>query len=252
MKYWFSFLFATAVSACSQAQHAPHYPSPIQALADKGLTIKGPLAAPNGYTGYQGEYHGRPVPVYLLPDGQHAMVGTLFDAAGKDLSQGPLQAGSAPALDEATWARLGEAAWVPEGADNAKRIVYVFTDTECPYCHTLWEAIQPLLSKGDVQVRYVMVAVIAPHSAARAAAVLGAPNPKVAMHQHETAFGHSPIAPLKDVPPATAKRLAANNALMDSLDISGTPATVYKDADGNVRMAVGMLPPNRVNAIFGM
>ncbi|MGS1012969.1 thiol:disulfide interchange protein DsbG [Rhodanobacter sp. UC4450_H17] len=251
MKHWFSFLFAIGVSACSQAQDAPHYPPPIQGLAGQGLTIKGPLEAPKGYTGYRGEYEGRPVPVYLLPDGQHAMVGTLFDAAGKDLTQGPLQAASTPALDEATWARLGKAAWVAEGAAHPKRIVYVFTDTECPYCHKLWEATQPLLANGDVQVRHVMVAVIAPQSAARAAAVLDAPDPKVAMHQHETAFGHSPLAPLKDVPPPTAKRIADNNALMDSLGISGTPATVYKDADGKIRMAVGMLPPDRIKAIFG-
>lgn len=251
MKYWLSFLFALGVSACTQAQDAPPYPAPIQALVSQGLVIKGPLPAPSGYTGYLGAYSGRPVPVYLLPDHQHAMVGTLFDASGKDLTQGPLEAATTPALDEATWTQLGKASWIAEGATHPKRIVYVFTDTECPYCHKLWEATQPLLAGGDVQVRHVMVAVIAPQSAARAAAVLDAPDPKAAMHQHESAFGHSPLLPLKDVPKATAKRIEDNNALMDSLGISGTPATVYKDAQGKIRMAVGMLPPDRVKAIFG-
>jgi thiol:disulfide interchange protein DsbG len=189
--------------------------------------------------------------VYLLPDGQHAVVGTLFDAAGKDLTRDPLEAASTPALDEATWARLAKATWIAEGAAHPKRIVYVFTDTECPYCHKLWQATQPLLTRGDVQVRHVMVAVIAPQSAARAAAVLDAPDPKAAMHRHETAFGHSPVAPLKSVSPATARRIEDNNALMDSLGISGTPATIYKDAQGKIHMAVGMLPDDRVNAIFG-
>jgi thiol:disulfide interchange protein DsbG len=251
MKYWLSFLLAFGLAACTQAQDAPHYPAPVQALVKQGLVIKGPLRAPDGYTGYVGEYGGRPVPVYLLPDRQHAMVGTLFDATGKDLTQEPLEAATRPALDATTWARLDKAAWIAEGATRPKRIVYVFTDTECPYCHKLWEATQPYLAAGDVQVRHVMVAVIAPQSAGRAAALLTAPDPRAAMAKHERAFGHSPVQPLKDVPAAAAGRIEANNALMDSLGISGTPATVYKDPQGKIRMAVGMLPPDRIKAIFG-
>jgi thiol:disulfide interchange protein DsbG len=251
MKYWFSLFLALVLGACSHAQDAPRYPAPVQALVGQGITIKGTLPAPAGYKGFLGDYGGRPVPIYLLPDGQHAMIGTLFDAAGKDLTQGPLATASTPALDEATWTRLGKATWIAEGSSQPRRIVYVFTDTECPYCHKLWEATQPLLARGEVQVRHVLVAVIAPQSAARAAAVLNSPDPKLAMHQHESAFGHSPVVPLQNVPPATARRIDGNNALMDSLGISGTPATVYKDADGKVRMAVGMLPPDRIKAIFG-
>ncbi len=251
MKYWLSLLFTLGLGACAQAQDAPRYPAPVQALVDQGLVIKGPLPAPPGYTGYLGDFGGRPVPVYLLPDRKHAMVGTLFDAAGKDLTREPLEAASTPVLDEATWKRLGQASWVAEGATHPKRIVYVFTDTECPYCHKLWEASQPYLAQADIQVRHVLVAVIAPQSAGRAAAILDAPDPKAALQQHERAFGHSPISPQKDVPAATAQRIQDNNALMDSLGISGTPATVYKDAAGKIQMAVGMLPADRTREIFG-
>ena len=250
MKYWSSLFLALVLSACSHAQDAPKYPAPIQALVGQGITIKGTLPAPAGYKGFLGDYGGRPVPIYLLPDGQHAMIGTLFDAAGKDLTQGPLATASTPALDEATWARLGKSTWIAEGSSKPKRIVYVFTDTECPYCHKLWQAIQPLLAGGDVQVRNVMVAVIAPRSAPRAAALLAAPDPRTALQQHESAFGHSAIAPLKEVPANLAQQISDNNDLMDQLGISGTPATVYKDADGKIRMAVGMLPPDRIQAIF--
>lgn len=251
MKYWLSFLLAFGLGACTQAQDAPRYPAPVQALVKQGLVIKGPLQAPAGYAGYIGEYAGRPVPIYVLPDQQHAVVGTLFDATGNDLTQAPLEAATRPALDEATWTRLDKAAWIAEGAAKPKRIVYVFTDTECPYCHKLWEASQPYLASGDVQVRHIIVAVIAPQSAARAAALLDAADPRSAMAKHERAFGHSPVQPLADVPAATARRIESNNALMDSLGISGTPATVYKDDQGKIRMAVGMLPPDRIKAIFG-
>src|SRR5690606_19854540 len=137
-------------------------------------TIKDTLPAPSGYQGFRGDYDGRPVSVYVMPDGKHVVIGTLFDASGKDLTRAAQEAPSIPGLDEKTWAQLGMAAWIAEGATQPKRIVYVFTDTECPYCHKLWEASQPHLARSDVQVRHVMVAVIARESAGRAAALLTA------------------------------------------------------------------------------
>lgn len=246
MKRWLITL-TILLTACAQAQD---YPAPIQALASKGVTIKGSLPAPAGFKGYVGSYQGQPMPVYLLPDGKHVVIGTLLDAQGNDLTQQPLQAATAPSLSEATWAELGKASWIAEGASKPKRIVYVFTDTECPYCHKLWLATQPLLAGGDVQVRHIMVAVIAPQSLNRAAAILDASDPKRALHQHENTFGHSIVQPLASVPAATEKRIAANVALMQKLGIHGTPATVYKDASGKIRMARGMLPDNRLKSIF--
>ncbi|OZB71633.1 MAG: thiol:disulfide interchange protein DsbG, partial [Lysobacterales bacterium 13-68-4] len=155
---------ALLLSACAQAQDTPNYPAPVQALEAKGMTIKGPLPAPDGYHAYLGSYGGRPVPVYVPPDGKHAFVGVLFDEQGKDLTQGPMSDATKPVLDAATWASLEKSTWIAEGSPKASRIVYVFNDTECPYCHRLWAAIQPKLAKGEVQVRYVMVAVIAPKS----------------------------------------------------------------------------------------
>lgn len=237
-----------ALAACAQAQDVP---APIRALASQGITIKGPLAAPPGFKGYVGDYRGQPMPVYLLSDGQHMVIGTLLDANGNDLTRAPLQAAVTPALNAATWAELAKASWIAEGATHPKRIVYVFTDTECPYCHKLWAATQPLLAGGDVQVRHVMVAVIAPQSRNRAAAILDAAQPQAALQQHESTFGHSTVAPEPSVPAATASRIDANNALMEKLGIQGTPATLYKDATGRVRVLQGMLPEDRLKAIFG-
>ena len=38
---------------------------------------------------------------------------------------------------------------------------------------------------------------------------------------------------------------------MDKLGVQGTPATVYRDADGAIRIAGGMLPDAQLKAIFG-
>ncbi|MEO7067425.1 MAG: thiol:disulfide interchange protein DsbG [Rhodanobacter sp.] len=246
MKRWFVCL-ALLLTACAQAQD---YPAPVQALTGKGIAIKGTLPAPAGFKGYVGEFQGRSMPIYLLPDGKHVAIGTLFDATGNDLTQAPLHAATTPALDASLWAELGNATWIAEGATKPKRIVYVFTDTECPYCHKLWQATQPLLANGDVQVRHIIVAVIAPKSLTRAATILDAPDRKAILHQHENSFGHSTVQPTAKVADATKKLIAANEELMQKLGIQGTPATIYKDAAGKIHMAQGMLPADQLKAIF--
>lgn len=250
MKPWLALAMTLAMIGCTPASEAP-LPPPVQALASKGITIKGPLEAPDGYRGFVGEYRGRPLPIYLLPDGEHTVIGSLYDRAGNDLTSDKLQAATAPVLDDATWDALGKTRYIAEGATHPRRIVYVFTDTECPYCHKLWLATQPLLAGGDVQVRHILVAVIAPSSPFRAAAILGATDPAAAMRQHEQSFGHSSVAPAKTLTPAIEAALAANGDLMEKLGVQGTPATVYRDADGTIRIAGGMLPEVQLKAIFG-
>lgn len=247
MKPWL-LLFALSLSACVQAQD---YPAPIRALAGKGIAIKATLPAPTGFKGFVGTYQGEKLPIYLLPDGKHVLIGSVFDEKGNNLTEAPLQAASKLALTAATWSELAKSTWIAEGSATPKRIVYVFTDTECPYCHKLWLATQPLLAGGDVQVRNIMVAVIAPQSLNRAAAVLDSSDPLATLRQHENSFGHSSVQPVTTVPAATAEHIAANIALMEELDIHGTPAVIYQDSTGQVRMLSGMPSADRMKAIFG-
>ena len=247
MKRWL-LLFAFSLTACVHAQDVP---APIRALADKGIAIKAALPAPAGFKGYVGSYQGGTLPIYLLPDGKHVVVGSIFDENGNNLTEAPLQAASQLPLTEASWNKLAQSTWIAEGAAKPGRIVYVFTDTECPYCHKLWLATQPLLVGSDVQVRNIMVAVIDPKSLYRAAAVLDSNDPLATLQQHEKSFGHSSIKPAKTVSAATAKHIADNIALMEEFSIHGTPAVIYKDSSGQVRMVQGMPSEARLKAIFG-
>lgn len=246
MKRWIIPL-TCCLATCAQAQD---YPAPIQALGSKGITVKGVLPAPAGFQGYLADYQGQPMPVYLLPDGKHVVIGELLDDKGNDLTQSAMRTAVRPTLDEATWNDLGNATWIAEGSTTTKRVVYVFTDTECPYCHKLWLAMQPLLAKGDVQVRYVMVAVIAPKSLNRAAAILDSTDPKAMLQQQETTFGHSTVAPEDVIPAETEKHIGANAQLMSKLGIDGTPATIYKDSAGTIHLVQGMMPEDQMKEIF--
>src|SRR5690606_25397189 len=84
------------LSACVQAQDAPaapdkpgNLPAPVLELQKQGLRIEDTLPAPTGFRGYVARFQGRAIPIYVPPGGQYAMIGTLIDANGNDLTEKP-------------------------------------------------------------------------------------------------------------------------------------------------------------------
>ncbi|MGA9853070.1 MAG: thiol:disulfide interchange protein DsbG [Gammaproteobacteria bacterium] len=248
MKQWLTLI---ACFFCTVSAQAQNYPAPIQALVARGITIKSEMPAPPGFKGYVGEFSGQLTPVYLLPDGRHTTIGVLYDEHGKDLTNAAFSAATLPKLDPALWGRLAQSAWFAEGTAKPERVVYMFTDTECPYCHKLWLAAQPYLRHGKVQMRNIIVAVIAPASLGRGAAVLTANDPAATMRRHELAFGHSPIKPLASVDQKIRMKIEANKTLMTSIGAFGTPVTLYRDKDGQIQMILGLPDKATMQAIFG-
>ncbi|MGA9855707.1 MAG: thiol:disulfide interchange protein DsbG [Gammaproteobacteria bacterium] len=248
MKTW---LFLIACVMCATGAQAQEYPAPIKALVARGITIMSTMQAPKGFKGYVGEFSGQLTPVYLLPDGQTVTIGVLYDKHGRDLTNAAFRAATLARLDPALWQQLGQATWIAEGSTKPKRIVYIFTDTDCPYCHALWLATQQYLKQGDVQIRNIIVAVIAPTSLGRGAAVLTAVDPAKAMRSNELAFGHSPIKPLASVDPKVRAKIEANEDLMKRVDAFATPATVYRGVHGHIHMLLGLPDAANMQAIFG-
>lgn len=222
------------------AAPAPSASVAEEALAGTGVEITGALEAPAGYHGFLGNYQGRQLPVYLLPDGKHLMVGSLYDLEGHDLTSPAMRKVADSGLGAAQWAMLEQSHWVPEGNPQAKRVVYVFSDTRCPYCHHLWQASQPWLERGDVQVRNILVAVISPDSLPEAAGILDAADPTKAWQDNERAFSKQ-AKPAANAGSAAARaKVQANSELMTMLGFFGTPAVIYKDADGKIHALSGM------------
>ncbi len=248
MKAWLALLVGVL---CATSVRSQSLSAPIRALIHDGVTIKGDMPAPKGFKGYVGEYGGDAIPIYLLPDGTHVIVGTLYDAQGKDLTRTVFEAAIKPGLGPELWDQLGHATWFAEGTSRPTRLVYVFTDTECPFCHKLWLASRPYLRCGATQVRNIVVAVIAPESLGRGAAVLTAADPASTWRAHERVFGHSPLKPLASVAPVVRARIESNEALLARFKAYGTPVTVYRDGSGKIRMIQGVPDEDTLRAIFG-
>jgi thiol:disulfide interchange protein DsbG len=141
------------------------------------------------------------------------------------------------------YAQLSTTDVVREGARAAKRVIYVFFDANCFYCHLTWKALQPY-EKAGLQVRWVPVAYQQPSSVGRAAAIMLAPDRAAALRKNE--IGYNParfaggVAPMQKVPATLAAKLKANTQLMQQFAAPGTPALVWKERDGRVRLKVGV------------
>lgn len=230
-----SHIFALSLLSLAGAAQAADYPPAIQALIDQGLRIEAQFQAPSGLTGYAARVQDRPMAFYLTPDGKHVLIGSMLDAQGNNLTPMQLQQYLPEPEYGQAWPLLEQATWIREGGAGAKRIVYVFTDPNCPYCKAFWEASQSYLGP-DVQVRHILVGVLTPTSIGKAAAILAAPDPARALADHETHGSQ----PLKDIPPRIRQQIEANNRLMQQLGAHATPAIFYKDPQGKVRRVLGL------------
>ncbi|AOF86022.1 thioredoxin family protein [Hydrogenophaga sp. RAC07] len=253
-------------SAVSLAFAAPPLPAPLQALEKKGLSLVGKFPSPSGMTAYAAHAGTEPMALYLMPDGKHVIVGTLFDATGKNLTVTGLEKVLAQPMTEAVWGKLEKSHWIADGREDAPRTVYVFTDPNCPYCNKLWADARPWVDTGKVQLRHVMVGILTPTSAGKAAALLGDKNPAAALDAYERRhvasnaktlasgrpkpLGDDSLKPLSVVPAGIAAQLDANAALMASYGLQATPALVWKDTKGGVQMRQGA-PESDLAAIFG-
>ena len=257
---------ALASAAASIAFAAPPLPATLQALQKKGLNIVGTFASPGGLTAYAAHMGTEPIALYVTPDGKHVIAGTLFDASGENLTAAGLEKVLAKPMAAAVWGRLEKSHWIADGREDAPRTVYVFTDPNCPYCNKLWADARPWVDAGKLQLRHVMVGILTPTSAGKAAALLGDKNPVAALDAHERAnvasiakalasgrpkpLGDDSLKPLAVVPAALAAQLDANAALMASYGLRATPALVWKDSKGGVQMRQGA-PESDLAVIFG-
>ena len=253
-----SALLALALVGTASCSHAAEpgsgepRPRVIETVESHGLEVLGEFDAPGGLRGFASLAGGQqPVAVYVTPDGDHAMVGTLINADGEDVGQPHLQRLVAKPMTERIWAQLEDSHWVADGPDDAARVVYTFSDPNCPYCNRFWEAARPWVEAGKVQLRHVMVGVIRPDSLNKAAAILAAPSPEAMLARNERDFSRGGIQGVATVPQRARTQLDANQRLMHELGFQGTPGILFQDADGVIQRRAGMPAPGDLPNVMG-
>jgi thiol:disulfide interchange protein DsbG len=230
---------------------AEELPQAIKMIEKKGARIVGSFDAPDGLRGYAAQYQNRGMTLYLTADGKHVLVGSLFDAQGKDLSREPLQKLVYAPMAKEVWAKMEKTNWIADGKANAPRTVYLFSDPNCPYCNMFWEQARPWVDSGKVQLRHIMVGIIREDSPGKSAALLSAKDPEKTLHTHEKAGPASTLKALDKIPAEIQAKLDSNMALMEELGLSATPAIFYMDKDGELQQQQGAPSPEMLGEILG-
>ncbi|WP_027016457.1 thiol:disulfide interchange protein DsbG [Comamonas composti] len=248
-------LLAASFMATASANDLPSQ----EFLAQQGLTVVGPLPAVGGLKAWAAYRDQQPVPIYLMPDGKHWVLGTVIDAQGRDVNGQALQSAVQKPMGEQLWADVQRSQYVPDGKPNAPRTVYVFTDPNCPYCNQLWLEARPWVESGQVQLRHILVGILRPSSEGKAAAILSARSPEQALASHaraHAAAGRGPaaenagIAAQTKISAAMRQTLANHAAMMSHWGLRATPAMIWKDDKGLVQIRTGM-PPGVLEEVMG-
>ena len=227
-------MFLLAALWGSSISYADDLTAPIQALADQGLEIHGQFDAPGGLRGYGASVQGQDMAIYLTPDGEHAVVGTLMDSEGNDLTEAQLDEHVRAPLEAETWQLLSESHWIQDGDVDAPRVIYTFTDANCPYCRQLWQNVRPWVDAGEVQLRHIMVGILAPDSPGKAATILAADDPAATLHGHNRGEEVDASAQSREI----EEQVYANNQLFEELGLYATPTSAFqrKAEDGTIRI----------------
>ncbi|MFT3803627.1 MAG: thiol:disulfide interchange protein DsbG [Burkholderiaceae bacterium] len=240
--------------ACGRSQSpgkpSAEVPAAVKALEGKGLTVMQEFEVGGGLRAFAAVAGDRPVAVYVTSDG-NAIVGSRLDDKGEPLDEATLDKLVAKPISDKAWAQLEASRWVRDGKADAPRIVYTFSDANCPYCHRFWEAARPWVDAGKVQLRHVLVGVIRPDSPAKAAAILGAADPSAALAENENKFDRGGITPAPSIPADVSQALDDNQRLMLSMGFRGTPGIVVRDGDGLLKKYNGMPQPAAMNDVLG-
>ncbi len=225
-------------------------PAAIKALEEQGVTVMQEFDAGEHVKAFAGFVADQAVAIYVLPDG-NAIAGTRLDAQGDPLDEEILRELVEKPLADREWTELEKSTWVSDGKENAPRIIYMFSDVNCPYCHQFSEAARPWIDNGKVQIRHLLVGVIKEDSAAKAAAVLIAPDQTAALRENERTYKQGGIKPVKNIPDNIRQVIDGNQMLMLGMGFRGTPGIVVRNADGTVQKYNGMPQNNTLAEVLG-
>jgi thiol:disulfide interchange protein DsbG len=144
---------------------------------------------------------------------------------------------------------IDQTTWISEG--KSKHVIYVFFDPNCPFCNRLYENTRGFIKEDKVELRWIPVGILTTTSAGKAAAILGAKNPRHAFYQNEDHYQRGGGIE-EDIPsPVTEKKLKANEALLARTGFGAVPLMLFRGNDGTPILVQGSPPKDKLAVILG-
>ena len=245
----------TTLASISINAHAEDIPKQIQGIIQSGAKIIKTFPAASQMKGWVISKDDRYMILFSSSDNQTLFAGDMIDENGKNLTEQYAELYIPKPDLTPLYAALENSTYIAEGTQKVpKSVIYAFFDPNCPFCHFAWKALQHYEAAG-LQVRWIPVAYLMETSTDKAAAILQAKDRLAALRENEQKYnmknhegGIKPVKPSK----TTAQQLQANSEYMHKLGITGTPALVWKDAQGKIQMKAGMPRLSELPSITGL
>lgn len=137
-----------------------------------------------------------------------------------------------PLSGKIVWQTLHKSLYLTTGPENPKRVIYVFFDPNCEYCHAFWDVSHKTQTELGLDIRWVPVAFLKASSMAKAAAIMESVNSQGAFRYNEERFHESTEeGGIRGVPTAPTGLMDAIKANWETLKVilrnDGTPTIVY-------------------------
>lgn len=132
---------------------------------------------------------------------------------------------------------LIDSSWIQDG--NGSKIVYIFFDPNCPYCHHVFDALMKIRQDiPDLQFRWIPLGMLGDNSEGKAAAIIQSPDPLKAFMTNERNYGFlnsdtgGGIPPAKHIAQSTQTILDENLSILQGQNLYGIPIVVFQADDG--------------------
>lgn len=243
----------------------PDVPEALQALAQRGAQMRY-LGNEHGMEGWIAIYQGQEQYYYVTQDKKAFVTGLMFGSDGKPITieqVQQLQAQSGDVLDllaadtakpEATsvldsvtdlgaiktpaermFGDVENSNWVKLGSTSAP-VIYSFIDPNCQHCHDFLDDLRgkDFINKGVVQVRIIPVG-FQDGSLAQSSFLLASPDAEERYLKYLD--GDKEALPAKS--DISTQAVQKNMALMQAWKFNVTPLTIYRAANGEVKIIRG-------------
>lgn len=204
---------------------------------------------PGGLTGIEATLQGHPTVAFATADGKYLIAGPVLNTQGEDeahaamMKLGLIPKPASPAIIAKKAAHADSFVLGTSGPEMT-----VFVDPDCIFCHKFYEEAKPLIDAGKLRVRYVVVAFLKRSSGPRAAAILGAKDPAIAMAENEKGFDEATeeggIKPAQNPGTAIISAVENNTKLLSESGEMATPTLIYCDQKGEPTLAHGLSKEN--------
>ncbi len=144
---------------------------------------------------------------------------------------------------------VSRATWVVDG--KGTHVVYIFFDPNCPSCQILYKNLRGFVKSNQYQFRWIPVAIVNPTSLGKAAAILEADSPILALQKNEENYKFYSGGLDENIASSkTEKALAENEVLLNKLDIPVIPSMLFFDKNNKSILIQGALSPLALRKVF--